>query len=555
MSTDSPQRTTSDALSESARLLLVDDDEVWLDLVGDLFTDEVADFEVVTATSLKDGRQQFAEDAFECVVCDYRLGDGTGLDLLADVRRSDSDLPFILVTSRGDESVAADAISKGVTDYIQKSLIREDFDTPAESALATQLRKAVQAYRTQRALTQQREIKTTTMDLLTTVSNQSELYQQFCDLLRADHGYDGVWLGTIGGGGRIIPRAVSGCGKYVQTLDRSTTNDASRYDPAIRALQEQTVAVSTTAEDRPAEPWHDDWRTETAAHEFDAGVGIPVGDDRTQFGVLGAYTTAAELTDSQIELLRELTQIISYKFRTDEWTESMMSDEPVWLEIEIEATGAPLPSLAERLPSDGPLTVRSVAKHGDGQMLYSIRLPAEASRTIREHVAGEEHIQLEEATERADGQEYLLVVEPPTPERIARKYGMQCREIEIEPNRRTIVGYLSTNNALPNLLADLRSTYEQTTVTSVTSNSLADSPMSSHWATTTTEAQLLEPLTNRQRELLSQAVHAGYFDQPRRTNATELADRVGIARATLTQHLRTAQQKLLTRLFTGGDER
>jgi predicted DNA binding protein len=74
-------------------------------------------------------------------------------------------------------------------------------------------------------------------------------------------------------------------------------------------------------------------------------------------------------------------------------------------------------------------------------------------------------------------------------------------------------------------------------------------------ATTTTTAQLLDPLTTRQREILSQAYRTGYFEEPRAINATELADRFGIARATFTQHLRSAQRKLFATVFDGEEQR
>ena len=122
---------------------------------------------------------------------------------------------------------------------------------------------------------------------------------------------------------------------------------------------------------------------------------------------------------------------------------------------------------------------------------------------------------------------------------------MQFKTITIESGIRSIIGYLPTGSALPNLLADLRSAFEGTAARSVTSNAVAVSTMSTNRVHTTTEAQLLEPLTNRQREILSHAFDSGYFDEPRATSATELADRFGIARATFSQHLRAAQRKLL----------
>ncbi|WP_435101642.1 helix-turn-helix domain-containing protein [Halarchaeum sp. P4] len=52
-------------------------------------------------------------------------------------------------------------------------------------------------------------------------------------------------------------------------------------------------------------------------------------------------------------------------------------------------------------------------------------------------------------------------------------------------------------------------------------------------------------LTERQREVLETAYEAGYFERPRRANATELAAELDISQSTFTEHLVAAQQKLL----------
>jgi len=162
----------------------------------------------------------------------------------------------------------------------------------------------------------------------------------------------------------------------------------------------------------------------------------------------------------------------------------------------------------------------------------------------REHAAASDYIELYDTTKTGDGHTCRFLVTPPTPESIAREYGMQFETSTIDDGIRTLSGYLPTDSAVPNLLADLRSIFEHTTLTRVTA------AMTQSRATTTTTAQLLAPLTTRQREILSQAYYDGYFEEPRAINATELADRFGIARATFTQHLRTAQRKLFETIFT-----
>ncbi|ELZ18521.1 Bacterio-opsin activator HTH domain-containing protein [Haloterrigena salina JCM 13891] len=66
---------------------------------------------------------------------------------------------------------------------------------------------------------------------------------------------------------------------------------------------------------------------------------------------------------------------------------------------------------------------------------------------------------------------------------------------------------------------------------------------------------LIDALTDRQREVFLTAYMNGFYDWPRKHEASELADRLGIAPATFSQHLRTAEGKIFSSLLDTDDER
>ncbi|MCC7569109.1 MAG: response regulator [Candidatus Methanofastidiosa archaeon] len=98
-----------------------------------------------TAPTLKDAVDTACRGDYDCILCDYQLPDGTGLDVLRAVRRTGRRMPFIFLTGQGDEQVARDAFVSGASDYFTKDLGLAGFDR-LYHALLTQL----QLYEVQR---------------------------------------------------------------------------------------------------------------------------------------------------------------------------------------------------------------------------------------------------------------------------------------------------------------------------------------------------------------------------------------------------------------------
>jgi CheY-like chemotaxis protein len=101
------------------RVLHVDDDGQFTHLTAS-FLDRFGEFAVTSRTSYEGAVNAVDGEAFDCVVCDYDLGEHDGLDVLKTVRDVNADVPFVLFTAKGSERVASEAIAAGATDYLQK---------------------------------------------------------------------------------------------------------------------------------------------------------------------------------------------------------------------------------------------------------------------------------------------------------------------------------------------------------------------------------------------------------------------------------------------------
>lgn len=115
------------------RVLLVDDEPGAADLAATHIERLVDGVETVTRTSPADALAVTREQRVDCVVSDYNMPGSNGLELLEDVRAIDPGLPFVLFTGRGSEEIASEAISAGVTDYLQKGVGRDRYEVLANS--------------------------------------------------------------------------------------------------------------------------------------------------------------------------------------------------------------------------------------------------------------------------------------------------------------------------------------------------------------------------------------------------------------------------------------
>lgn len=74
------------------------------------------------ATSVDQALALLEDSSFDAILSDYQICGGTGLDVLARVRASGLDIPFIFFTGQGDESVAREAFVSGADDYYAKDM-------------------------------------------------------------------------------------------------------------------------------------------------------------------------------------------------------------------------------------------------------------------------------------------------------------------------------------------------------------------------------------------------------------------------------------------------
>lgn len=102
----------------SPRVLIVDDSRSLLSLLEQSFI--AAGYLTETADTLAGGRDALTRGGFDVVVIDYYLPDGTGNQLLEELRSSRPDTAGIIITSDSDPRLAVSLMRSGASGYLRK---------------------------------------------------------------------------------------------------------------------------------------------------------------------------------------------------------------------------------------------------------------------------------------------------------------------------------------------------------------------------------------------------------------------------------------------------
>ena len=131
-------------MRKKINLLIVEDSEPMAMAYGEFVKDACnVDF----AASLAEARRQSARNNHQLVLLDIQLPDGSGLDLLTEMRESGSEAGFILITADGSVETAVDALKLGADDFLEKPFSAERLRTTLRNTIEKrQLRSLVSQY-------------------------------------------------------------------------------------------------------------------------------------------------------------------------------------------------------------------------------------------------------------------------------------------------------------------------------------------------------------------------------------------------------------------------
>ncbi|POG56237.1 bacterio-opsin activator domain-containing protein [Haloferax marisrubri] len=365
---------------------------------------------------------------------------------------------------------------------------------------------------------------------LSAVNTRSEVEQAVCDRLTDSDRYRFAWIES----GETDARAsLTAAGLDEEALNAVRRSLAGRGTDFTRRACD-TRDVQTVRTDSPSD-------SETGPLAV-----VPLVHGETAYGALYVALAGEAVPDAEADVLVTLGRHVGQAIAAAERRKLLLADTVVQLEFE---------SSDER-----DVLVRLSADLGCSIRLRGV-VPIEAQSllcflTVREATTDAvfDELQTTDAVEhirliRDRGTESLLEVALSAGSTITTltSYDGTVSRFVAEDGVARFVGEFSNETPLRDVMSDLTDAYP---ATELVAKQEVERPTRN---TADFRESLVARLTDKQQSVLRAAYLAGYFEWPRGSTAEDIADSIDISSPTLHQHLRTAQQKLMTAFFDDED--
>lgn len=187
------------------KILIVDDEPDICLLLKKYFTKKGYE-----ADSQPNGEAAIAwlkKNEVDLVICDFKLPDYTGLEILQKIKIISPDIQVIIITGYSDVRVAVDALKKGAYDYVTKPLYPDEILVTVEQALQSKAREPEVVEKATPAKPAAQKPAISPRDYIAGTSHQAQAVIKHIDLIAATD-MSVVIEGETGTGKEYVARAI-----------------------------------------------------------------------------------------------------------------------------------------------------------------------------------------------------------------------------------------------------------------------------------------------------------------------------------------------------------
>jgi len=120
---------------EDKKVLVVDDSKTDRHIIKD-HLEQIGFKSIMEVPDGQEALAKFFTSKFDFIISDWEMPNMNGLELLVEIRKKDSKIPFLMITALAQPNRVKEAIQHGVTGYIIKPFTYHVFAKKVEDLLS-----------------------------------------------------------------------------------------------------------------------------------------------------------------------------------------------------------------------------------------------------------------------------------------------------------------------------------------------------------------------------------------------------------------------------------
>jgi DNA-binding response OmpR family regulator len=381
-----------------------------------------------------------------------------------------------------------------------------------------------------------RTVNQTVMD----ADSHSDINQSVCDSLVEIEQFDFAWIAEPDyAENQLDPQAKSHpVNSYIDEI--AFDIDSENSPPAVSVVEQREPVVDKNIA-RGVQ--NSEWKNQALLNGYRSILSVPLLYDSVLHGVLTVYSKkVGGVEDMTLDTLSELGELIGFAHQTLSQRDALVSDDNVDVSLTIDDEEESFIQLASEVGSK--IEIQHITHRSDETYLVYVafqgRISVEDTAAVLEEFPLVDDSRL---ISESDTIIFELVAHRDSSLFDLTDLGAELVRAEATSNNLSLVVAIPRDEGVQSFIDRVRNRYPSVSLHS------QQRPKAEEESDLGGKGSPFELLTDRQREILDIAYYSGYFNYPRDSSATEVAESIGISQPGFSKQCQTAVGHLLSIIY------